>query len=249
MTDAALRTYRLRQADRALVLSQRLSEWIAHAPLLEEEVALANIALDLLGQARVLYAAVAETEGGTEDDLAYLRSDREFLNVLLVELDNGDFARTMVRQVLHDAWAVELWRGLRTSGDPVLAGVAAKAAKETAYHLRHARTWVVRLGDGTEESRRRTVNALDDLWRFTGELFEADEVEEELVAAGLAVDPASLRPAWDRTIDATLAEAGLARPADGVMRTGGRHGLHTERLGPLLAELQAVHRAHPGASW
>ena len=243
--------YLLRHADRALVLGQRLCQWVTHAPELEEEIALANVALDLVGQARVLYAEAGATSGRgwTEDDLAYWRSDRSFFNPLLVEQPNGDFAFTMVRQLLHDAWAAELWGALRTSADPFLAGVAGKVVKETAYHLRHASAWVVRLGDGTDESHRRTVAALDELWRFTGELFEADEVEAALAADGVAPDPASLRGPWLVRIDAVLAEATLARPADGPMRSGGRTGRHGEQLGHLLGELQVVARSHPGATW
>jgi ring-1,2-phenylacetyl-CoA epoxidase subunit PaaC len=244
-------TYLLRQADRALVLSHRLSEWVAHAPELEEDVAIANIALDLVGQARVLYAAAAEVEGKgrSEDDLAYTRSDREFRNVLLVEQPNGDFAQAMVRQLLHDAYAIELWSALRSSTDETLAGLAAKASKETAYHLRHSATWVVRLGDGTDESRRRTVAALDELWRFVDELFEADEVEHALVAVGIAVDPSTLREGWDRRIDAVLTEATLARPEVEYAARGGRDGDHGESLSYVLGEMRSVRVEHPGAKW
>ena len=244
-------TYLLRQADRALVLSHRLSEWVAHAPELEEDVAIANIALDLVGQARVLYAAAAdvEGEGRTEDDLAYTRSDREFRNVLLVEQPNGDFAHCMVRQLLHDAYAIELWSALRDSVDETLAGLAAKAAKETAYHLRHSATWVIRLGDGTDESHRRAAAALDDLWRFVDELFDADEVEHTLVAARVAPDPASLREGWDRRIDAVLAEATLTRPEVEHPARGGRDGEHGESLSYLIGEMRSVRVEHPGATW
>ncbi|MEO1061992.1 MAG: 1,2-phenylacetyl-CoA epoxidase subunit PaaC [Actinomycetota bacterium] len=249
--DEMLLVYVLRQADRALVLSHRLSEWVAHAPELEEDVAIANIALDLLGQARVLYAYAAELEdeGRGEDDLAYTRSDREFRNVLLVEQVNGDFAQAMVRQLLHDAYAIELWSALRSSADPTLAGLAAKAAKETAYHLRHSATWVVRLGDGTDESHRRTVAALDELWRFTDELFEVDEVERTLVASGVAADPAALRTGWDRRIDAVFGEATLSRPEVEYPARGGRDGDHGEALSYLLGEMRSVRVEHPGATW
>lgn len=249
-TDARFR-YPLRHGDRALVLGQRLGQWVTHAPELEEEIALANLALDLLGQARALYteAGAWSGRGWTEDDLAYWRDDRSFFNPLLVEQPNGDFAVTMVRQLLHDAWAAELWGALRSSTDPFLAGLAGKVVKETAYHLRHASAWVVRLGDGTDESRRRCVAALDDLWRFTGELFEADEVETELVAAGAVPDPASLREPWLARVRAALDQATLPVPADQPMRSGGRRGLHGEQLSHLLGELQVVARSHPGASW
>jgi ring-1,2-phenylacetyl-CoA epoxidase subunit PaaC len=244
-------TYLLRQADRALVLSQRLAEWIAHAPSIEEDLALANLGLDLLGQARTIYQQLAAERGDglTEDDLAYERTDREYANVLLVEQPNGDFAVTMVRQLLHDAYAAELWEALRSSTDPFVAGLAAKAVKETAYHLRHSRTWVVRLGDGTEESHRRAQAAVDELWRFTAELFEADEVEDALVATGVAADPAALRSPWNRRVEATFAEAGLRVPEEVAFRTGGRHGLHDESFSHLLDELGAVRRRHPGATW
>ena len=246
-------TYVLRQADRALVLSQRLSQWLTRAHELEEEMALGNLALDLLGQARTLYAYAGEVEGAgrSEDDLAYFRSDREFGNPLLVEQPNGDFALTMVRQLLHDAWAVPYWEAMTASADPTLSALAAKATKETAYHLRHCRSWVVRLGDGTEESHRRTAAAVSRLWRYTGELFEVDEVEEELMAAGVAADPAAIRPRWDAIVDATLAEATLSRPEldDGAQTTGGRRGMHGEDFSYLIGELQVVARAHPGASW
>ena len=250
-TDTHHLTYLLRQADRALVLSHRLSEWVAHAPELEEDVAIANLALDLVGQARVLYAAAAEIEGEgrSEDDLAYTRSDREFRNVLLVEQPNGDFAHCMVRQLLHDAYAIELWSALRESTDPTLAGLAAKAVKETAYHLRHAATWVVRLGDGTDESRRRTVDALDDLWRFVDALFDADEVEDALVAAGVAADPAALRAGWDRRIDAVLTDATLERPEVAHPARGGRDGQHGESRSHVLSEMRSVRVEHPGATW
>jgi ring-1,2-phenylacetyl-CoA epoxidase subunit PaaC len=246
-----LLTYLLRHGDRALVLGQRLSEWLTRAHELEEELALGNLALDLLGQARTLYtyAGAVEGAGRSEDDFAYGRTDREFLNPLLVEQPNGDFAVTMMRQFLHDAWAVPFWQAMTASTDATLAGLAGKAVKETAYHLRHARSWVVRLGDGTDESRARTQAAADRLWRFVDELFEADDVEEALVAAGVAVDPASLRAPWQATFEATFAEATLAVPSTHVSLRGGRNGRHGESLSYLLGELQVVARAHPGASW
>lgn len=246
-----LSVYVLRQADRALVLSHRLSEWLAHAPELEEDVALANLALDLLGQARVLYAYAAEIEGEgrTEDEFAFERSDRDFRNVLLVEQPNGDFAHTMVRQLLHDAYAIELWSAMRESSDETLAALAEKATKETAYHLRHAATWVVRLGDGTDESRRRTIDALGAMWPFVEELFEVDDVERTLVAAGLAADPAALRAGWDRRIDAVLGEIGLSRPEVAYPASGGRDGRHGEGLSYVIGEMRAVRVEHPGAEW
>jgi len=246
-----LLTYVLRQADRALVLAQRLLEEITHAPEIEEDMALANLALDLIGQARALYSYAGEIEGDghDEDHFAYWREQHEFLNPLLVEQPNGDFAHVIVRQFLHDAFALPYWQAMTRSSDATLAALAGKAEKETAYHLRHSRAWVVRLGDGTPESRARAQAAVDELWRFTGELFECDEVEAALVADGVAADPDELRVAWKRQVDAALDEATLARPGDVVMQRGGRSGRHTEGFSYLLGELQVVARAHPGATW
>jgi ring-1,2-phenylacetyl-CoA epoxidase subunit PaaC len=243
--------YALRLADDALLLGHRLSEWCGRAPTLEEDMALANIGLDLIGQARSLYAYAGEVEGAgrDEDRLAYLREDREYRNLLLVELPNGDFAQTIVRQLLYSAFMVPFWERLEGSKDQTLAAIAAKSVKEARYHLRHAAEWVIRLGDGTDESRDRTVAALDELWPWTGELFEQDAAERALVEAGVAVDRAALKPAWDAAVDRVLAEATLTRPADGWMQTGGRRGVHTEHLGYILAELQHLQRSHPGAVW
>lgn len=243
--------YILGLADDALILGHRLSEWCGHAPLLEEELALANIGLDLLGQARRLYdyAGVLEGKGRDQDALAYLRDAAAYRNLLLVEQPNGDFAMTIARQFLYVAYAAPFWRATTGSNDTTLAGIAAEAQHEAAYHLRHAGEWLARLGDGTAESHRRTQAALDALWPYTGELFESDEMVATLVAEGSAADPAPVRAAWDTTVDAVLAEATLARPADGWMQTGGRRGRHTEHLGYLLAELQFLQRAYPGATW
>ena len=241
----------VRHADRSLVLAQQLTAWVTHAHELDEEVALANLALDLLGQARLLYTLVAEIDGRglSEDDYAYRRSDRQFCNPLLVEQPNGDFANTMMRQFLHDAYAMELWSRLSTSSDSRIAAVAGKAVKETAYHLRHSTTWVVRLGDGTPESHRRSQAALDRLWRYTGELFEVDDVSRKLSDAGVAPDPGTLRPPWDDRVGAVLADAGLATPPTKFMATGGWSGLHGEGLGQMLGEMQVLQRSHPGVSW
>lgn len=247
----ALLTYVLRQGDRALVLAQRLQEVITHAPEIEEDMALANLALDLIGQARTLYTYAGQVEGRDhdEDHFAYWRDQHEFLNPLLVEQSNGDFAHVIVRQFLHDAYALPYWGAMTSSTDEVLAALAKKAVKETGYHLRHSRSWVVRLGDGTDESHRRAQQAVDALWRFTGELFEADDVERELVAAGVAADPGAVRQSWQATVSETLDEATLAEPSVGVMQTGGRSGRHSEAFSYLVGELQVVARAHPGASW
>ncbi len=251
-----LLTYLLRQADRLLVLSQRLGEWTAHAHELEEEMALTNIALDLLGQARLLYQYASEIENSEspgsnrdEDFYAYQRGAQEFMNPLLVEQPNGDFAHTMVRQLLHDAFALPYWQAMTSSRDQALAAIAGKAVKESSYHLRHARGWILRLGDGTEESHRRCQEAFDWLWRYHTELFETDSVEVQLIAAGVAADPAEIRQAWRRTLADTMREATLRIPETAATATGGRRGLHSEHLSYLLGELQVVARAHPGASW
>ena len=252
----SLATYTLRQGDRALVLAQRLLEVVTHAPEIEEDMALSNLALDLIGQARALYTYVGEIEGPTsdgvvrdEDHYAYWRDQHEFLNPLLVELPNGDFAHVIGRQFLHDAYALPFWQEMTSSADETLAAIAGKAVKETAYHLRHSRGWVVRLGDGTDESRARMQAAVDGLWRYTGELFEADDVERTLVASGVAADPDDLRTSWRSTVETTFAEATLTVPDDGSMQSGGRSGRHTESFSYLLGEMQVVARAHPGATW
>ena len=212
---------------------------------------MANIALDLLGRARMLfdYAGELEGRGRSEDDLAMFRSEREFTNLLLVEQPNGDFAHTMVRQFLYDAYQVGLWEGLGESRDATLSAIAGKALKEARYHLRHSSNWILRLGGGTEESHRRTQRATDGLWRFTAEMFEREEVSESLAEAGVGVPTAALKPAWDRTVEGTLAEAGLRIPSDPFSRSGGRSGFHTEHLGFLLAEMQWMQRSYPGMEW
>jgi ring-1,2-phenylacetyl-CoA epoxidase subunit PaaC len=237
MADPALFDRMLGLADDALILGHRLSEWCGHAPLLEEELALANIGLDLIGQARSLYdyAGIIEGEGRDQDALAYRRDAPQFRNLLLVEQPNGDFATTIARQFLYSAYAAPFWREMAGSGDATLAGIAAEAQHQAAYHLRHAGDWLVRLGDGTEESHRRAQDALDALWPYIGEMF--------------GDGTASLRAEWGRTVDAVLAEATLTRPPDGWMQTGGRRGRHSEHLGYILAELQFLQRAYPGAQW
>ena len=239
----------LRRADDALVLGHRLSEWCGHAPTPEEDLALANIALDQIGLARALYAEAGARSGHTEDQLAYLRTDRQYRNCLLVEQPNGDFAHTIVRQLLYSAFADPFWRAACASTASEIAAIAAKAEKESAYHLRHAAEWLIRLGDGTDESHRRTAAALEALWPFTDELFEVDDADGTLVAAGVMPNPASIRPIWEETVNSALARATLARPPAGWMQTGGRRGLHSEQLGLLLAEMQYMQRACPGASW
>jgi len=243
--------YILRHADDALVLGHRLSQWSSRAPTLEEDIALSNIALDLIGQARTLYQHAARLEGAgrDEDALAYLRGPAEFQNVQLVEQPNGDFAATMARQLLFAAFAEPHWAALKVSKDAELAGVAAKAEKECAYHLRHASEWVIRLGDGTAESHARMQRALDGLWPFTTELFEADAIVGEMVAAGIGIDAVTIRPNWQATVGEVLARATLSRPAGGGFVTGGRSGRHSEHLATMLADMQGLRRAHPGAVW
>jgi ring-1,2-phenylacetyl-CoA epoxidase subunit PaaC len=251
VSETPLVLYALRRADDALILGHRLSEWCGHAPMLEEDMALANIGLDLLGQARELYAYAAKVEakGNDEDSFAYLRDVRQYRNLLLLEQPNGDFARTMVRQFFYSVFADLYWRAMLKSDDATLKAIAAKSEKESAYHVRHTSEWVVRLGDGTEESHRRAQTAIDDLWAFTGEMFAVDDSERGLIEAGVAVDPATLRPQWLATVSNVLAEATLVSPTSDWMQQGGRSGRHSEHLGHLLSELQSMQRTFPGATW
>jgi ring-1,2-phenylacetyl-CoA epoxidase subunit PaaC len=244
-----LAAYALGLGDDALILAQRLGQWVAYAPQIEEDVALANIALDLLGQARTLltYAGAVEGAGRDEDDLAYLRDDRDFRNVQLVEIPNGDFAVTMARQLVFSAYQYELYTALLSSADATVAGLAGKAVKEVAYHRDHASQWVLRLGDGTELSRTRMQAGLDQVWPYVEELFEGDEATSRLPDE--AADPGTLRPPWQRYVTSVLDEATLRLPEPRWRSRGGRGGLHTEHLGHLLAEMQHLHRSHPGASW
>ena len=243
--------YLLRLGDDRLVLGHRLSEWAGHAPILEEDIALGNVALDLLGQATLLLhlAGEAEARGRDEDALAYFREAIDFRNVQLVELPRGDFAVTMVRQLFFDVFSLYQTEALQGSAHAELAGIAAKAHKEVRYHARHSSEWVVRLGDGTAESHRRAQAAVDDLWRYTGELFVADEVDRAMLAAGIGVDLDAVRARWDATVAEVLTAATLRPPAGGFMARGGRQGRHTEHLGLMLAEMQIVARSHPGAKW
>ncbi len=248
---STLVTFLLRLADDHLILGHRLSEWCGHAPMLEEDLAMPNMALDLIGQARALYqyAAEAEGEGRSEDDLAYLRRERDYLNCLMVERENGDFAHTMLRQLYFAAFMQPFWAGAVRSADATLAAIAGKAVKEVAYHVRHAGEWVVRLGDGTEESRRRMEQAIEALAPYVDEMFETDPVSEAIAEAGIAPDPASLREAFDRTVGTIFAEAGLEFQPVQFGQTGGRQGRHGEAMGYLLAELQHMQRTYPGAVW
>ena len=244
-----LATYSLRLGDDALVLAQRLGAWIARAPQIEEDVALGNIALDLLGQARTLLAHAGEVEGQgrSEDDLAFLRDERGFLNLQLVEHPNEDFAVTMARQLCFSTYQLALYDALQDSADETLAAVAAKAVKEVAYHREHATLWVLRLGDGTEESHTRMQAGLDRIWPYAPEMFESDQLVADL--PGVAVDPATLRGGWDAYLGQVLTEATLRVPETWTAPGGGRRGVHTEPFGFLVAEMQHLHRSHPGASW
>jgi ring-1,2-phenylacetyl-CoA epoxidase subunit PaaC len=243
--------YALTLGDTSLILAQRLGEWIGHAPALEEDLALANIGLDLLGQARYLLSHAAQLQGNgcSEDDLAFLRDPQDFLNLSLVEQPNGDFGQTIVRQFLVDAWQLELFERLQQSSEPKLAELAAKAIKETRYHFRFSSGWVVRLGDGTEESHGRMQTALDALWRFTHEMFVASPAEQEAAARGIGPDPASLAAGWSSRVDKVLQEATLQKPADVAYSWHGKRGQHSEHLSRLLAEMQVMQRTYPGAQW
>ena len=244
-----------RLGDNCLILGHRVSEWCGHAPALEEDIALANQALDLIGQCQLWLGLAAEVEGrGRDADaLAYLRDAGAFRNLLLVELPNGDFGVTLMRQFLFDAFHIELLRALKTSSDSRVADIAAKAEKEVAYHLERSADLVIRLGDGTDESRARMQAALTRLWGYTGEMFVDDAVDQAMADAGIAPLPSSLQAAWDKTVAAVLDEATLAAPAEawqhGVRNPGGKKGVHTEHLGYILAEMQFLQRAYPGAKW
>ncbi len=241
----------LRLGDDRLVLGHRLSEWCGHGPILEEDIAISNIALDLIGQASAILHLAGEVEGRgrDEDALAYFREAVNFRNALLVELPKGDFAVTIIRQFLFDAWSVLHLDALSRCGHPTVAALAAKSLKEDKYHLRHSSEWVVKLGDGTEESHNRTQQALIDLWRFTGELFATDAVDTALATQGIVVDTAALKERWTAVVRDVLERATLIQPLDVAMASGGRRGRHTEHLGHLLAEMQIVARSHPGAKW
>jgi len=251
LNEQAHLSYLLRLADTSLILGQRLSEWVGHAPALEEDLGLANIALDLIGQARLFlsYAGELEGRGRTEDELAFLRDAGEFMNLTLVEQPNGDFGRTIVRQLLVAAFQLELYTALQSCADARLAEIAAKALKETAYHFRYSASWVVRLGDGTTDSHARVQTALEELWPFTTELFASDSVDE-IMAVSMATPRArELKAPWSARIDAVLHEATLTRPADSVFPWHGKAGSHTEHLGYVLAEMQFLQRAYPGCTW
>lgn len=242
----------LRLGDNPLVLSQRLSEWCGKGPAFEEDMALTNVALDLLGQARMWLTAAGQAEGAGRDEnqIAFLRDANQFRNLLLVEQPNGDYATTLVRQLFFDVWHALVLQGLLRSTDDEVAAIAGKALKEVDYHRRRTSDLIIRLGDGTDESNRRVQTAINRLWQFTGELFAADALDERMAAAGLGCDLAALQPAWEQQIASIFAQAKLTVPAGPLgHQRGGRQGRHTEKLGYLLAEMQFLQRAYPGSTW
>lgn len=251
MTADARREFVLRMGDNCLILAQRLGAWCGHAPVLEEDIALANVALDLIGQTKLWLGLAAEIEGKgrSADDLAFLRDAREFRNCLLVEQPNGDYARTVMRQFLFDAWHHPMLEGLSRSSDARVAEIARKAAKEAAYHLERSSDLVIRLGDGSDESRRRMQTALEALWPFAGELLASDVVVEELAKIGVSPDLAEIRGHWSDRVGRALDDATLTPPKDAAVRKGGKQGLHSEELGYILAEMQWLQRAYPRATW
>ncbi len=255
MTDMDLKQatvqYATRLGDDSVILGHRLSEWCSKGPFLEEDLALQNVALDYVGRARMYftYAAELEGEGRTEDDFAYLRDERQYTNLLINELPRKDFAHTMARQLFVDIFNTFYLEQLARSKDATLAAIAEKAIKETRYHLRRSHEWALRLGDGTEESHKRMQRAVDNLWGYTHEMFDVDELDQQLIEAGIAVDSAALHPQWLERVTAILTEATLTVPEDGWAVRGGRTGYHTENLGHLLTEMQFLQRAYPGLEW
>jgi ring-1,2-phenylacetyl-CoA epoxidase subunit PaaC len=254
-SDQQLLDYVLRLADSDLILAQRLGEWVGHGPVLEEDIALTNVGLDLLGQARLWFAYAGEVEarfrgkGRNEDEFAFMREGGGFRNLLLAEQPNGNYADTIARQFYFDVWHELLLRNLAVSRDPRIAEIAAKALKEVMYHAERSADWVIRLGDGTELGHARMQSAIDNLWTYTGEMFAADDTDMALAAAGVAADIGTLLPAWRDRVAAVLELATLAMPSAAWMQRGGKQGVHTEHLGHLLAEMQSLHRAYPGVQW
>jgi ring-1,2-phenylacetyl-CoA epoxidase subunit PaaC len=255
MSDTLLFDYLLRLADSDLILAQHLGEWVGHGPVLEEDIAMTNVGLDLLGQARLWFAYAGEVEtrfaerGRSEDELAFLRDNGAYRNLLLVEQPNGNYAQTIARQFYFDVWHEMLLAQLTHSRDARIAEIAAKASKEVRYHVERSAGWVIRLGDGTDESHARMQAAIDDLWMYTGEMFEADVAEQALIAEGVACDAPALATSWREQVGAVVEQATLVVPASAWMQSGGRRGVHTEHLGHVLAEMQSLQRAYPGARW
>ncbi len=250
-TKESLINYCLRIGDTSLILGQRMSEWCSNGPILEEDIAMTNIALDLFGQARTMltYAGEIEGKGRTEDDLAYRRNEREFYNTLLSERPNGHFGDTVVRNFFQSAYFYHLHTALSSSKDEMIAAHAAKSLKEVTYHLRHSAEWIVRLGDGTDESKDKIQTSINEIWEYTGNLFEMNEVDAILIKEGIAVNQAEIKANWDKTVDEVLERAKLIRPKDGYMQTGSLKGMHSEYLGHLIAEMQFLPRAYPNAKW
>lgn len=247
----ALFNYTLRLGDTSLILGQRLSEWTGHGPFLEEDLALTNIALDIFGRAKSMleYAAQVEGKGRTEDDLAFFRNDREYFNALITEQPNGDYAQTIIRQAFIDCFDLLFYTALSKSKDQTLAGISEKSIKEITYHKRHSFSWVMRFGNGTEESMQRLQKGFDATWEYTGELFEATQTDEILLKEGIAVDLAALKPLWEKEIFDLLEKANIKVPETTFMQTGSRRGLHGEHLSYILAEMQSLPRMHPTAKW
>ncbi len=243
--------YLFRLGDSSLIIGHRLSEWCGHGPILEEDIAMTNIALDFVGNATAIltYAAQLEGKGRTEDDLAFMRNEREFRNLLLTEQPNGDFAQTIARQFLFDTYMFYLYEGLKTSKDETLNALATKAHKEITYHLRHTSDWMYRLGDGTTESHERMQQAVNSLWMYTPDLFDADDIDQFLIKEGIIPDLSVVKGKWEDYVKKVISEATLTLPVTNVKQKGSREGKHTEHLGFLLAEMQYVHRAYPGVKW
>jgi ring-1,2-phenylacetyl-CoA epoxidase subunit PaaC len=243
--------YCLRLADSPLVLGQRMAEWCSNGPLLEEDIAMTNISLDLFGQARAMYDYIVSIEqnGKTEDDYAFLRNEREYYNNLLAERPNGDFGQTVMRNFFYSAFYYHFFKKLAESKDERLSAHAQKSLKETTYHLRHSAEWVVRLGDGTEESHQRIQSSANDLWAYTGDLFEMNEIDQQLIEKGIAVDLNTIKPLWKSTIEEVFSRATLSVPVDGYMHSGRLEARHSEYLGHLLSEMQYLQRSYPDAKW
>ncbi len=247
----ALINYCLRLGDSSLILGQRMAEWCSNAHIIEEDIAMSNLALDFIGQARTMLSYAGETEGKgrTEDDFSGFRNEREFYNTLLSERPNGHFGDTVARNFLHDLYFFHLYTALTKSSDTTISAHAEKSLKEVQYHVRHSSEWMIRLGDGTEESHEKIQSSLNDLWEFTGDLFEMNDVDEVLIKEGIATDMTSIKSAWSKSIDTVLERAKLTRPSDGFMHTGRLNAIHSEHLGHLLCEMQYLQRSYPEAKW
>ena len=248
MTD--IEKYILRIADTTLILSQRLSEWCSKGPSLEEDIALSNISLDLLGQANGLLEYVSKLNGEiSPDEYAFKRDEREFYNFQICEIENGHFGDTIMRQFLIDIYFKLYYQELEKSKDETLSALATKSLKEVSYHLRHSGNWVIRLGDGTQESKDKIQKSLNNIWKYTGEFFEMDELDKKMLKEKIGVNNKNLKKDWDKLVNETLIKAKLKRPEDGYMMTGSRKGIHTEMLGKILSEMQYLPRAYPDAKW